>query len=423
MNKIKTLLYEAIRRFDDLVYTYFGPSRVLLVVRNKTGLSCLLPMIVALEKKGSAVKIVITVEFDGCVEMPKSGHSKRVLDQYFMPNRKAVWRKWHFIITTDICNLHFRRHHTMITSSHGCGFGTGDKHKDGNIDYHVKRGISPDIHICFENSINSYRAFLSQAPLMKDHPEKFYFVTGFAKSDELFDSQGTKREDFFSTVGLSDNHKNIVIFSHWSEKSLLRNCGLALIRELIHLGDNFNIIINGHEKLWFDPIVKTGAPTSLREEIKDLENSNNNIKHVIIQDDLTGLLASADLFITDYSGSFIECCLVDKPILFYKHPEFSFSSQEVGRLYCNASWMLQKEEDVADLCRLALSKPNEHKLERKQVVDYFLNRQGSSADYVADILLKMGRVCGPTSVGWSKVRELNHIEMTPFSDKSGFQYE
>lgn len=419
MKKIKRLLYDAVRRFDDLVYTHLGPLRVLFVVRNKFGLSCLMPMAVALEEKSSKIEIAVTVEFDGCLQFEISEQSKFFFDRYFIPNRKAVWKKWHFVITTDNTNLNFRRHHTMVTSSHGLGFGTSDRKQENNIDYHVKRGGAPNTHICFENSINSYRAFISQAPWLKDNPDKISFITGFAKSDKLFNSQGTKRESFLRSIGLTDKSKNIVIFSHWTEKSLLRNYGMNLINELIHLGDDFNIIINGHEKLWFDPAFGAYAPDGLREDIKSLEKAYN-VRHVVSTDDMTGLLQCADLFITDYSGVFIECCLVDKPILLYKHPEFNFSSLKAGSLYCNASKLLLQNENVADLCRQTLSNPDEQKTERKEVVDYFLNRQGESASYVADLLLKMGRVCGPTSAGWDRARELSCTEMRKFESSPEF---
>lgn len=418
MIKIKNKIYKLIRKLDDFFHSYFGSLNVLFVVKNKFGFSCLLPILKAIESNEKSINVKIALEVEGCVSIPKNGEYKRVLERYYVSKEKAVWKKWHFVIVSDFTYLYFRRNHTLVMTSHGTAFGNLDLTEDNVLDYGLQTTCHSQTHIRFLNSINHYWSFVSQKPWLKSDPKKSFFVTGLSKTDKQFASQNISKDQFIKTIGLSCKAKNIVIFSHWKEKSLIRNNGMELIEKLILNGENFNIIINGHEKLWFEPKGGAYAPIGFREKIKSLENKFHNIKLITMLGDMADLLASADLFITDYSSVFIECCLADKPIIFFKHPEFVFNSQQVAKIYNEASWPFYAGTDIVKLCNHALLNPAEHKAQRKAVVDFFLDRQGTSANYIANILLQLGRVCGPTSVGWHRVKALSQKEMRLFEDET-----
>ncbi len=413
MNKIKSLVFGSIRWIDDLFYTYFGPIRVLFVVQNKFGFSCLLPIILMLEKKSQNVKIAVTLDVEGCIEIPTEGEVKRIFEQYYVAHKKAVWQKWHYVVMSDLSGLYFRRHYTAVLTEHGPAFGNSCKDRVGG-NYNLQMALSPSIHLNCLNSITEYLSLVSLKPSLKDAPDKCFFITGLAKTDHLFQSGKTSGEALLKSNGLNIRAKTIVIFSHWTQWSLLNNYGMTLIERLVLSDEPYNIIVNGHENLWFKSDGNAHAPTGLMEQLKKLEQVNPQVKLAIMLDDMGDLFDCADLFITDYSSVFVECCIADKPILFYKNSDFEFIDPQVGANYYKASQVFDEESDILQLSQSALANPFEHEIERKNVVDFFLNRQGCSAEYIVDQLLKIGKVCGPTSFGWKKAKNISREEMQLF---------
>jgi len=419
---MKRLIFSLIRKIDDLLYSYQGPIRILFVVRNSFGFACQLPVLKALEKK-SNVKLNITLDFEGCFNIPQTGEVKTFFDRYYISPGKAVWKKWHFVIASDLTTIYFRRHQTKIMIGHGSGFGNL-KRDSKKKDYCIKTFLSEETHIFFVPSFAKALSFLREVPDIERQKNKALFVTGFPKVDAYFNNIQSGKTDFLQSLGLPLEKKTIVIFSHWTENSLFNNRGFELVKNLFQSDTDYNVIINGHEKLWFDPGSASGpsAPSTLYHSFKNLEKQSDSLRFLPMVKDPAPILRSADLFICDYSSIFIECSIMDKPILFFHHPEFIFMNEQVGELYRNAAFPFSGPEGICDLCTTALAQPNRHKLSRQKLVDFFIDNQGASAEYIADLIVNMKRVCGPDSPGWEKVKQLSKKNLLTYktdrNDKS-----
>ncbi|NOX32293.1 MAG: hypothetical protein GXP56_00950 [Deltaproteobacteria bacterium] len=312
-------------------------------------------------------------------------------------------------------SLYLRRHHTKILMGHGAGFGNS-KQNENIEDYYIKIALADGTHVNFINSVAKCKNAFNKAPWLEERKNKAFFVTGFPKVDTYFTSIKSGRVNFLQTLGLSPEKKTIVIFSHWTENSLFRNKGFELVKKLISSDKNYNIIINGHEKLWFDPGSVNGptASSNLYDSLAVMEKEHSNLCFLPVVKDLKPLLESGDLFIADYSSVFIECCIMDKPILFFHHPDFIFMNEQVGKLYMGAAFNFNQPEGICDLCTKALEYKNLHKEQRHMVVDFFFDNKGTSAQYIADLLVDMGRVYGPKSFGWKRVKQLSRQNLTNF---------
>ena len=67
---MKQVLKKALRRIDDSIFNNIGPIRILFVIRNSLGMTCLLPLIKEANKREN-IHIAITEEFEGCFDWPK----------------------------------------------------------------------------------------------------------------------------------------------------------------------------------------------------------------------------------------------------------------------------------------------------------------------------------------------------------------
>jgi hypothetical protein len=69
---LRKYLVKSLKLIDNAFYESVGPIRILFVVRNGLGMSCLLPLIKEAQKR-TLIKITITEEFEGCYDWPEIG--------------------------------------------------------------------------------------------------------------------------------------------------------------------------------------------------------------------------------------------------------------------------------------------------------------------------------------------------------------
>ena len=224
--------------------------------------------------------------------------------------------------------------------------------------------------------------------------------------DQLKNSSQEIGRTFLKSLDLDSTKKTIVVGSHWESKSLLISMGSRIIEKICQIGPEYNILVTGHGRLWHDT-EGNKANKSLYTAIAKLTTQFPQLRFLPSIGNTTGLLHSADVFIGDNSSFFLENCLMDKPILFFDHPDFIFREPKVADRYKFSAFCFTDQSDVPALIKKALRTPNRHKVERKKSVDFFLARQGNSAQYISDLIVKMGRVCDPSSPRWQDLIALS----------------
>lgn len=405
-----------VRDIDSFVHDRVGPIRILFLVRNQIGWSCLYPLVKACEEN-SNLKLAITFDVDDCMDLPNNLENRRVFQKYYINRQLAIWKKWHFIIATDMLQSYFKRRATLVSMSHGCAYGNLDAIED-TVDYSYLQSKREDVNIVFSSSISSYEKLVAHDPGLIRSKTKIFFVTGFPKLDDQSRRTRSKGEAFLEALKLPIDRKTIVLGSHWKSKSLLSSLKANVVEALLELGPEFNILIMGHENLWRRSFSEGSAPSGLRQNIEAFAARHKNIRFLPLLEETNGLVQSADRFLVDNSSIFVEFCVADKPILFFDHPEFVFGNQQVGDLFKAATYAFSTASDVTTLAELALSEPNRHVAERKAVVDFFTYNLGGVSSYIANLLAEMGRTSGPKSHRWHIISALSKREMKVVQNKA-----
>jgi len=402
---MKKRIVNAFRAIDDFVFSHVGPINILFVVRDSLGISCLLPLIrEAMKRKDIKVRITEEIDFTGGYEWPIEGEIFELYSELYIAPSFSSSRKWHYVFTTGNSNLYFRRNHTKVYTQHSNGYGSLDKKFISNK--YIKHLVEDNSHsIYFCNSIGDYLEMNNYA---LGTLAKQFFISGFPKLDKLFDDQEKKEKPLIIDSGLDFSIKTIVLASHWNPKSLFNAFDIKIINTLCRI-KKYNVIATGHYKLWYEK-------PELYKEFEELAIKYDNFCFLPNVTDNTPLLNSADLFIGDNSSIFIEFCIMDKPILFFDHPDLEFMDPDVKTLYERASFSFSSLDNLDDLVQTAIHHPEEHKANRKKVVDNFLFRIGNSTKYTIDIIEKLGRISGPNSKEWHKVVELSKEEMSKLSN-------
>ena len=412
---LKKFFLNIIRRFDNLIYDNFGPTRIIFLVRNQLGWQCLLPILKKLIDR-PGIKIAVTVEFEGCFNFPKEEEEARLFNKFYIKPNKAVYMKWHQIVMSNQTGLYFKRNAVHIFTHHGCGFGNLDASADAihvGEPYEIKMLSEKIFNIIFCNSYQEYQNIYCEKPSLTECRNMQFFISGLARMDQLILSSPDQGERYLTDIGLDPDKKTVVVGSHWQSKSLLKSLGHKLIEDLCNMGTDYNILVMGHGRLWED---EKSNPDN-QELFQTLTNMCDlfpQLRFFPHIGDTTGLFRSADVFLCDNSSTFLEYCTMDKPILLFDNPDFSFKKQLNEDRFKLAAFCFNGQSDVVSIVGEALDNPDLHKEERQKTVDFFLSNKGKSSQYIADTLVEMGRICGPESSGWQKVIAMSEKSLAKF---------
>jgi len=403
---MKQTLIRQLRALDDFFFDRVGPIRVLFVVRNILGLGTLSPVIEELMARGGYL-FSVTVEFDGCIDETYLADCLWFKEHYIAPEH-VVYRKWHYVFTSDYTDLYFRRNTVKVLLAHGNGFGNFDASSEAEYegkDNHAGHFEGDNPLLLCANSKAMYDLFCRFSPLISQSSPKQVVVSGRPFTDVYFHVDKSEKIKFLEKHSLKPTKKTIVVGSHFREKSLFSTLGLPFIEALCKQNRDCNVIFMGHGRLW-DTVAGNKNNEEAYETLVALDESNPNFKFLPKLLDSMQLVNCGDLFVVDNSSFFIECCLVDKPVLFFDHPDFVFGESEVGELYKNASFCFSNLSEVAEVVNTAMKNPDLHAAERKKVKDFFLANQGQATKAVVDLVDNVGRISRPGTKKWRRLEQV-----------------
>lgn len=393
----KTL--QTLRSVDNFYSDRVGRISILFVVRNTLGAACLIPLIKEAEKR-KGVKITITDEYDGCIDWPANGELAELKSLYYLPPSMSIFfKKWHYVFTTEACGLTFLRSTTKAFIYHGCGYGNLDRNTDDfkEDDYLKKIVRNSSLSLYFCNSYIDREVLSGHLESKHDLSVKKLFVSGMPRMDRLVNCDKSIRQTYLSGLGLNPDNKTVVISSHWTKKSLHKSFGVMSVEALSQSYPDINILVFGHGNLWRDD------KGSLTRQFEQLQSSASNVRFLPNLEDTVPLLVSGDIFVGDNSSIFIEFCLMDKPVVFFDHPDFVFSDPLVEQLYKDASCHFSSIPQLVSAVGDCLTKQDVKVSQRKAVVDNFMAKRGRSSAYVMDAVEAIGKLSGPNSKNWPRI--------------------
>ncbi len=384
-----------LRRIDDALYERIGPLRILFVLSTPNGFYSALPVIEAL-KQEPAVQIGLLMTVGG--RMPPTAEFNAVWKKYGVSRVWASLSKWHYVIYPHLCDKWFLRDSTHTFLNHGTGFGIETDS--------IKRAASPQFRLYFGFSEAELSYLRNAAPPLFADGSRLFFPVGFPKGDALIQGRFS-REQTLSNLGLPTNRKTILISSHWCPQSLLGAWGAEVAHRLLREASEYNVIQIAHEGFWIRIHAEDSPTQSLAlEELESLQRRHPHFR-VLQDENEMPYLNAADLLMADHSSILIEFTLLDRPILFFDNPQFSFFDPQVHQMYREGADSFTDLEGLAEKCRHALGHPERHRIGRLRLKKAFLPYAGEAAQRVVRVLLTLGRMCGPQSARWAKAVELS----------------
>lgn len=371
---MKYKLLTLIKKFDDYFHSLFGPTRVAFYYENNIGFFCQLPIILELlkDKKKFKVSIIGVNKYEF-----KNSEYLTLFNDLFIPLRIAQFKKFHFVLVTDIPMFHLRRNYKLISMDHGPAFG--------NSDWGLKVCTDKQVDINFLLSQSHYNYIKTKLSLNM----KPSYIIGYPKLDRLA-NKGYDKKRTITKYQLDSGKKTILIASHWSQHSILASFGDKLVDTICTLFPNFNVIQTAHNKIWTDPKFESYTLNSgrLREKLERLNKKHRNFQ-LIQTGNIHELLNTANLFITDVSSVIVEFSVLDKPILFFNNPSRQFTDQKALTLYKNASFEFTTIRDAIKAINASLSDPTLTHEGRTELKNYFLSNIGTSTKVVVKILKQL----------------------------------
>ncbi len=401
---LKSSAMDGLRNLDVRVSESMGKIRLLFAIKNNLGFAVLEPIItMALENPAFEVKATLEPGVD--LDHIASGETADLIKSILVPTKTAEYGRWHFVFYTDVTSLYFRRRNTHIILQHGTGIGNLDRDKDfGNqkvtvyYAYHISVA-NPDIVLYSSD----YSVGQTEEALPESCDKNAYLtaVCGSTKVDAIRSYSGPGRDEVLQDLGLSPENKTLVVFSHWTPKSLLKTLGRSLLDSVAGCETDYNVIVTGHRMLWQSDQGEARNP-ELRGDIEAACEAYPNIRFLPCFESISPLLYCSDVLMVDNSSAFMECCIMDRPILFFDHPKMVFQDLQLQEWYREASDSFSTAEEVPGLLEAVLANPGKKSPERTHVLEQCVGKPGSTAGRILELVETLGRVSGRQSPNWEK---------------------
>lgn len=393
LNFSRTPLIRTLQQFDSSWHEQNGPIKVLFVASTVQAISGFLPLMQTMIGDGRIKVNIVTLGVDGLAFDNRD--QQELYRQCVVPKLLAFVSKYHYIFFTDVLDLPFLRTATHISMSHGAAFGV--------LDYMVTVAAQPHINLIFALSSHE-RKYFEEADLL-DTASKLFFAVGCPKLDPLLAKEFSRLE-FMQRLNLRPDRKNILIATHFSEKSLLFSFRSNLLKALLPLEQEYNIMITGHPMIWQMQPTTGYNPPQIWEEIESVANNAQYVRTIRTLSELP-LLDAADLLIADHSSIVAEYSCLDRPMLLFDHPDMHFQDSAIKKLFLEAAASFVDVTNIGATCRFLLNNPSVHSEGRHRMTEHFFYQPGNSCKYIIELLLSMGRMCGPHSHRWQTAAQLS----------------
>lgn len=402
---LRTRFLDVLRRLDALIADHSGPVRLLFIVRDLRGFAIVRPIIEEACAR-PRISLAFTLESDSPLRHADVIAECRVLEGRFVPARRAEFAKWHYVFLTEVTGLRMRRWATHFVLHHGQIWGNVDRAAtfgpEGKFpDYTLKMSRQYQVSMRQVVSRCEFDYFARHAPDLVGSPNYRAVIMGVPKLDRYRRATTDRRNALLQDLGLDPRRRTVVVTSHWIDKGLFLGLGWGVFASLLRHEAEFNVIVLGHEKLWRD--AESGlnsAARALRDKLRAAQRQADRLVFLPCMADQLTYLALADLFVCDNSSAFVECLVLDRPVLLFEHPEFEFEDPNVGHAYRMAGARFSDCEGLAGALDDTVRNPDSYAQGRRDAIAILLARVGHSTRFFVDLVESMGRLSGPRSSRW-----------------------
>ncbi|WOJ98288.1 hypothetical protein R0137_06885 [Congregibacter brevis] len=403
LRKTKEAFLNTARKLDCFVFDRIGPIKALFLVHDLRGFQQMQPLIAALLARGVAVRISLIDT--ATIESYHLNQIDHQLTKLFIPVRLGRLKKWHYIFQSEVTFFYPARFATRVQLSHGSGWGNLTTYPCNTLKT-IQRQSSISISVLYSNAHLEY--FKQHDEQLTKKQDFLCVIGGSPKLDALKPLSRTAIASLRSSLGMQDII-TVAVTSHWRPKSILPRFGENLIDAITtEFSQPVQIVILGHEKLWEEneEQIQAQKQSSLAERIAGKVALTANTFFIRDPKQQRDYLRASDIVVHDNSSVLIECLCLEKSTVFLRTPETMPIEPTIADVYIRAGQCFSSLSDLPNAISRALINPSERRSIQRDMLALMVSRRGNSADFLADLVVKIGRVSGPKSHGWAKARKL-----------------
>lgn len=391
---VRHRLLEGLRDIDDRVFEGTRRTRILFVFPDPYGFACQAPVILRLQ---AHTDVDVRVHWDRPSESAEGVFASNRDEELYQALRvERFWAslsKWHIVVYSHMCSFYPRRRALRAYLHHGAGFGSGGGLAAAEA-FEIYLGLSEAERMYLE----------SRNPGLFGQVRAFFSV-GFPKSDALLDGTLTRTE-VLSRLNLPDR-RTILIASHYRPNGILRSLGPIVFKQILESFPDCNVIQTGHPWLW----QQRGEVDSTwqRSLLTELQSIAATFEHARLVTNMLAepLAAASDLLIADDTSVVTTFGLLDRPIAMFANAVGGRGSETTYALYRDASHLFGQLSELIPACKAALNEPQTMAKGRRVLRESFYANAGRSAEVTAEVLRRIGPVCGVRSPHWRRVLALS----------------
>lgn len=320
--------------------------------------------------------------------------------------RKAALTLWHYVVSTDIHHFWLSWPSVGVSIGHGSCFGNGRRSRINQKPWAQITAEQDNVSIVVCPGRGFYNELIESSSELRMNPRKAFLLAGNPKLSTLSSNQIDKKA-VLEKLHLDGNRKTILISSHWTQMSLLRDLDVPVVQSVCEWASEYNVIVTGHPKLWNLTVKKDGFNgQALLDRLQSLVDHYPSRLRICPTGHPFEMMAASDYLLCDHSSIRVEYSLLERPAALYRNSQFQCQSEITDKLYRESSEVFNDLTSLQEAIKTITHPDYDKTRSIRELRDHFISDSSNSAETIRDFLLNCGRVSSPFSNRWKTVKEV-----------------
>jgi hypothetical protein len=401
MGDIMRVLSNCFKQLVAWSFERYGPIRVLFSVVNEIGFLNQEP-IIRLMVTDPRFLVGIVQEEEAALAF-SSDATLSLFSKHQVSKLKAQKSIWHYVLATDVLDLWLRWPAIGVYLGHGSAFGN-EGVQEASVPYTQKVVQRSNISIMILEGSGAIFGLRDFTPDLLQVWEKAFFVSGPPKLASLLEDSVDRAQNLLA-LDLNPDASTILVASHWTEMSLLRDIDLGFLESIVREKPHINVIATCHPRLLMLKPSDGFDSVNLLKVLSRLDAKYENFAFVQTGNPFS-LMQVSDCMLCDHSSIRVEYALLKKPAGLYRNPNFRCDMETTDRLYREASEVFSHGNELNTLIERLLSDDYDKRSESERLAEYFIASPVGSAQRIVDLFAQLGRISSTKSKNWTRVKNL-----------------
>jgi hypothetical protein len=400
VNKLKWFTRKLVSNLSE----NFGPIRVLFYVTNEIGFANQAPLMALMSINPSFIIAAVNGSNDN-LEFRDSDF-QFLFNKHRISKKKAQFKVWHYVIATDKRNFWLYWDSVGVTIGHGPCVGNGHRSKTEQTPWAQQVAEKNNVAIVVCPGRGNYESFIVASPELRSNSRKAFLLAGSPKLLGLTEGK-YDRASILLSLGLDPSRKTVLVSSHWSEMSLLRDLDTSVIQLLHKWNEELNIIVTAHPKLWELTLSERGFDgQALLRRLQSISKQYPDRLRISQSGNPFDLMAASDVLLCDHSSIRVEFSLLERPAGLYRNKNFICESKTTDELYRSSSEVFHDISSLELVLEKILSPHYENSKSIRDLRNFFIMNPSKGAEKIVNFLAECGRVSSPESSRWKRIKRL-----------------